>query len=282
MVADQYGDVIVMQLLSAGIEFWKDEIIEIMADLTGTNTIYERSDVQVRKLEGLDTQTGLLYGPDPDELVEIEEDSLRYWVDVRKGHKTGTYLDQKMNRILIGKMCSGLSVLDCFSYSGGFSMQALKHNAESVTLVDESGEALQLAEKHILSNGLPGEKMTLLQGDVFEILRKFRDQARTFDAIILDPPKFAPTASYKDKAARGYKDINLLALKLLKPGGLLATFSCSGGISREFFLRILSGAALDAGVNARIQLHMEQSADHSVNLSFPEGTYLKGYVIRVD
>ncbi|TFG48496.1 MAG: class I SAM-dependent rRNA methyltransferase, partial [Anaerolineales bacterium] len=233
---------IVLQLLSAGIEFWKEEIIQIIADLTGTNTIYERSDVQVRKLEGLDTQTGLLYGQEPDELVEIEEDGLRYWVDVRKGHKTGTYLDQKMNRNLIGKMCSGLSVLDCFSYSGGFSMQALKNNAESVTLVDESVGALQLAEKHILSNGLPGKKMTLLQGDVFELLRKFRDQARTFDAIILDPPQFAPTASHKDKAARWYKDINLLALKLLHPGGLLATFSCSGGISREFFLRILSGA----------------------------------------
>ncbi|NQS91147.1 MAG: class I SAM-dependent rRNA methyltransferase [Chloroflexi bacterium] len=282
LVADQYGDVVVLQVLSAGIEIWKNEIIEILADLTGIQTIYERSDVKVRKLEGLDQHAGLLYGQEPDELVEVEMDGLSYWVDIRKGHKTGTYLDQKDNRQIIGKLCSGLSVLDCFSYSGGFSMHALKHNADSVTLIDESEEALQLAEKHILSNGLPGENMSLKQGNVFEVLRKFRDQAKSFDVVILDPPKFAPTASYKDKAARGYKDINLLALKLLKPGGLLATFSCSGGISREFFLRILSGAALDAGVNARIQLHLGQSADHSVNLSFPEGIYLKGYGIRVD
>ena len=197
-------------------------------------------------------------------------------------YKTGFYLDQRSNRKKVAELCSGLNVLDCFCYSGGFSMQALKNGAESVTLVDESEDALKLAEKHILSNQLPGDRMETQKGDVFEVLRKFRDQAKSFDVIILDPPKFAPTASFADRAARGYKDINLLAFKLLKPGGLLATFSCSGGISRNFFLRILSGAALDAGVNARIQLHMGQSADHSINLKFPEGTYLKGYGIRVD
>ncbi len=282
LVVDQYGEVLVLQLLSVGSDLWRDDLIQILAEETGAKSIYERSDVVVRKLEGLEPRTGLLFGQETEELLHIEQGGLQYWIDIRKGHKTGYYLDQRVNREVVGELCSGLSVLDCFCYSGGFSMQALKNGAESVTLVDESERALKLAEKHILSNQLPVERMTTQKGDVFEVLRKFRDQAKSFDVIILDPPKFAPTASFANRAARGYKDINLLAFKLLKPGGLLATFSCSGGISREFFLRILSGAALDAGVNARIQLHMGQSADHSINLSFPEGTYLKGYGIRVD
>jgi len=282
LVVDQYGEVLVLQLLSVGSDLWRDDLIQILAEETGAKSIYERSDVVVRKLEGLEPRTGLLFGQEIEELLHIEQGGLQYWIDIRKGHKTGYYLDQRVNREVVGELCSGLSVLDCFCYSGGFSTQALKNGAESVTLVDESAGALKLAEKHILSNQLPVERMTTQKGDVFEVLRKFRDQAKSFDVIILDPPKFAPTASFANRAARGYKDINLLAFKLLKPGGLLATFSCSGGISREFFLRILSGAALDAGVNARIQLHMGQSADHSINLSFPEGTYLKGYGIRVD
>ena len=282
LVVDQYGEVLVLQLLSVGSDLWRDDLIQILAEETGAKSIYERSDVVVRKLEGLEPRTGLLFGQETEKLLHIEQGGMQYWIDIRKGHKTGYYLDQRFNREVVGELCSGLSVLDCFCYSGGFSMQALKNGAESVTLVDESAGALKLAEKHILSNQLPAERMTTQKGDVFEVLRKFRDQAKSFDVIILDPPKFAPTASFANRAARGYKDINLLAFKLLKPGGLLATFSCSGGISREFFLRILSGAALDAGVNARIQLHMGQSADHSINLSFPEGTYLKGYGIRVD
>ncbi len=282
LIVDQYGEVLVLQLLSVGSDLWKDDLIQILAEETGAKSIYERSDVVVRKLEGLEPRTGLVFGEETEELLHIEQGGLQYWIDIRKGHKTGYYLDQRFNREVVGELCSGLSVLDCFCYSGGFSMQALKNGAESVTLVDESARALKLAEKHILSNQLPVERMTTQKGDVFEVLRKFRDQAKSFDVIILDPPKFAPTASFVNRAARGYKDINLLAFKLLKPGGLLATFSCSGGISREFFLRILSGAALDAGVNARIQLHMGQSADHSINLSFPEGTYLKGYGIRVE
>ncbi len=282
LIVDQYGDVLVVQLLSVGSDFWRDDLVQILAEETGARSIYERSDVEVRKLEGLEPRTGLLYGNEPEELVHIEQGGLQYWIDIRKGHKTGYYLDQRSNRNLVGEFCKGLKVLDCFCYSGGFSMQALKNGAESVTLVDESAGALKLAERHISSNKLPGERVTIHKGDVFEVLRKFRDQAKSFDVIILDPPKFAPTASFASRAARGYKDINLLAFKLLNQGGLLTTFSCSGGISRDFFLKILSGAALDAGVNARIQLHMGQSADHSINLSFPEGTYLKGYGIRVD
>lgn len=280
LIVDKYGENLVVQFLSAGCEFWKDVIVEALIDLTGARTIYERSDVQVRKLEGLPLQTGTIYGPAPEPLLKIKESDSDVWVDVLNGHKTGYYLDQRENRVLIGRMCRGKSVLDCFCYSGGFSIQALKNGAESVTLVDESAAALQLVDKNAALNNLEGRNISTIQGDVFEVLRKFRDQAKTFDVIILDPPKFAPTASFADKAARGYKDINLLAFKLLEPGGILATFSCSGGISRDFFLRILSGAARDAEVNARIQVNMGQSADHSVTLSFPEGIYLKGFVIR--
>jgi len=282
IIADQYGDVLVLQLLSSGAEYWKSNLVELLAEEGGYSTIFERSDVQVRKLEGLPFNVGTLYGPDPDMLVELNEGPQKYWIDVHKGHKTGFYLDQRENRTLVGKMCKGKKVLDCFSYSGGFSINALRNGAESVIMVDESTQALELAEKHIQGNGLDLTRVTYTKGDVFEVLRKFRDRSERFDVIILDPPKFAPTAALAERAARGYKDINLLAFKLLNPDGLLATFSCSGGISREFFLRILSGAARDAGVNARIQVHMGQSADHSGNLSFPEGRYLKGFGIRVD
>jgi 23S rRNA (cytosine1962-C5)-methyltransferase len=282
LIADKYEDVLVIQLLSAGAEYWKEDLVPLLAETSGCRTIFERSDVQVRQLEGLEMRCGTLLGPPPPELLEIEDGPLKYLIDVHHGHKTGYYLDQRRNRELVGALCTGKTVLDCFSYSGGFSLQALRGGAAAVTLVDESSDALQLAERQMKLNGLPVGKAEFMQGDVFELLRKFRDQAARFDLIVLDPPKFAPTASHAERAARGYKDINLLAFKLLQPGGLLATFSCSGGISREFFLRILSGAALDAEVNARIQINMGQSADHSVNLNFPEGEYLKGFGIRVD
>ena len=282
LVVDQYGKALTIQVLSAGVEYWKEDIIKALVDLIKPSLIYERSDVEVRNLEGLEKTTGAVYGPLPDGLLEIQQQGLKYWVDLRQGHKTGSYLDQHLNRELIGSQCAERSVLDCFSYSGGFSLQALRHGAASVTLVDNSAQALALAKRQIESNQLGQDKIEYQQGDVFEVLREFRDRNLHYDVIILDPPKFAPTAALAKRAARGYKDINLLAMKLLNPGGLLATFSCSGGISREFFLRILSGAALDAGVNARIQSHMGQSSDHSVNLSFPEGTYLKGFAIRVD
>jgi 23S rRNA (cytosine1962-C5)-methyltransferase len=282
IIADQYGKVLVLQILSSGAEYWKDDLVEMLVGEGDFDTIYERSDVQVRELEGLPLRSGTLFGSEPDDLVGVTQESHKYWIDVQNGHKTGYYLDQRENRVIVGEMCHKASVLDCFSYSGGFSLQALIHGADSVTLVDESKEALKLAEKHFFDNGQDLNQVSTIEGDVFEVLRKLRDKAQSFDVIILDPPKFAPTASVAERAARGYKDINLLALKLLNPGGLLATFSCSGGIRREFFLRILSGAVVDAGVNARIQLYMGQSADHSYNLSFPEGSYLKGFGIRIE
>lgn len=281
LIVDQYGDYLAVQLLSAGTESWKEDIIQVLVDLTGAKGIYERSDVEVRSLEGLDQRCGTLYGAVPEGMLEIQDEDRTYWIDIRNGHKTGYYLDQRLNRQLIGKLCTDRTVLDCFCYSGGFSLEALGNGARSVTLVDESSDALALAEKHLVGNGFSDRGVEFIQGDVFKVLREMRDRGRSFDVVILDPPKFAPTASLAQRAARGYKDINLLGFKLLKPGGFLATFSCSGGISRDFFLKILSGAALDAGVNARIQLHMGQSADHSASLSFPEGTYLKGFGLHV-
>jgi len=282
LIVDKYEEILVVQFLSAGVEYWKNEITKSLVEQTGAKTIFERSDGQVRSLEGLPKSTGVLHGTEPKDPIIIEEDGVKTFIDIRKGHKTGYYLDQRENRKKIAALCRDKTVLDCFCYSGGFSIRSLMEGAKSVTLVDESKNALELAIKNAALNNLNEEKITTQQGDVFQVLRKYRDQAAKFDVIILDPPKFAPTASFADKAARGYKDINLLAFKLLNPGGLLATFSCSGGITRELFLRILSGAALDAGVNARIQESMGQSADHSINLSFPEGIYLKGFGIRVD
>ena len=281
LIVDKYDDVLVVQFLSAGVEFWKHDITKSLAEITQVKTIFERSDGEVRSLEGLPTCKGVLYGPEPDSLLTIEDAGVINLIDIKKGHKTGFYLDQRENRKAVANLCQDKDVLDCFCYTGGFSIRALMAGARSATLIDESQDALDLAQKNGEVNGLDSNKITFQRGDVFQILRKYRDQGKDFDVIILDPPKFAPTASFADKAARGYKDINLLAMKLLSPGGLLATFSCSGGISRELFLRILSGAALDAGVNARIQLSMRQSSDHSVNLRFPEGIYLKGFGIRV-
>ena len=282
LIVDRYGNIVVYQLLSAGVEYWKDEIPEILADITHAETVYERSDGDVRELEGLPRRAGVRYGLEVDGLVTVEDAGVKTLIDIKKGHKTGNYLDQRENRIKVSSLCSDKKVLDCFCYTGGFSIPAAMKGAASITMVDESQDALDLADRNAALNNIPGDLIKIQKGDVFEQLRKFRDQDEKFDLIILDPPKFAPTSSFADKAARGYKDINLLAFKLLTPGGLVATFSCSGGISREFFLRVLSGAALDAGVNARIQINMGQSVDHSVNLSFPEGIYLKGFGIRVE
>ena len=282
LIADQYAQVLVIQLLSAGAEHWKDLLVEQLAALTGVQSVYERSDVEVRKLEGLAPRTGLLYGPEPGSPLEIEEQGIRYRLDIKGGHKTGFYLDQRDNRQIVRSISRGRDVLDCFCYTGGFSLNALVGGADSVVMVDSSPEALGLAEKNLHQNHLDGKPVMLIEGDVFEELRSFRDRGRSFDLIVLDPPKFAPTAKHAQRAARGYKDINLLAFKLLRSGGELVTFSCSGGIDQEFFLRILSGAALDAEVNARIRMKMWQSADHSVNLRYPEGSYLKGFVIRID
>ena len=281
IVIDRYGEVVALQCLTAGAEYWRDTIVACLAQLPGIASIYERSDVDVRQLEGLPQRTGLLHGPDFPACIPITENGIQFLVDVKNGQKTGFYLDQRLNRRRVGELVRGLSVLNCFCYSGGFSLNALAGGADQVVSVDSSHDALELARQNLALNTLPAEKCTWLESDVFQLLRRFRDEGRHFDAIVLDPPKFAPTAASAEKAARAYKDINLLALKLLNPGGLLFTFSCSGGISSELFQKIVAGAALDARVEARIVEHLAQGSDHPVALNFPEGAYLKGLICQV-
>jgi 23S rRNA (cytosine1962-C5)-methyltransferase len=280
LIVDKYSDVLVIQLGSAGSERWRDTLVDALQEICTPVCIYERSDSDGRELEGLPKRCGVLRGTLPEK-VEVTEHGLRFAVDVADGQKTGFYLDQRDNRALTGELARDREVLNCFCYTGGFSLYALRNGARSVLSIDASEGALQLAKRNVELNDLDSTKAEWLCADVFEALRKLRDQNRKFDLIVLDPPKFAPTAAFAEKAARAYKDINLLGFKLLRPGGLLFTYSCSGGISDELFQKIIAGAALDAGVDAQIVRHLHAAADHPVLLSFPEGAYLKGLVLRV-
>lgn len=281
LVVDRYRDTLVIQVLSAGIERWRQTLADLLLEQTDAERIYERSDVEVRRLEGLPERTGLLRGDQPPELVEIVENEIRFGVDLRQGHKTGFYLDQRENRALVRQLATGREVLDAFCYTGGFTLNALAGGAAAVTAVDSSTDALEQGRQNLDLNQFAPDAVEWVEGDVFNVLRTFRDQARSFDLIVLDPPKFAPTRSQAQQAARGYKDINLLAFKLLRPGGLLVTFSCSGGIEADFFQKIVADAAVDAEVDAQIIEWLHQSSDHPVLLHFPEGAYLKGLVARV-
>jgi 23S rRNA (cytosine1962-C5)-methyltransferase len=281
LVVDRYGLWVVAQFLSSGPEHWRSEILKSIVEICKPQGVFERSDSDVRHLEGLADQVGLIWGESPPEMVEIREHGLRFWVDLRQGHKTGHYLDQRANRQRVRFLARGRDVLDCFCYTGGFSVNALAGGAQSVIGVDSAAIALRLAKENLDLNHFPGKDYSQIEGDVFQVLRSMRDQQRKFDMIILDPPKFAPTAAHVNKAARGYKDINLLAFKLLKPGGLLVTFSCSGGVEAGLFQKIVAGAALDAQVQAQVIERLHQDVDHPVSLSFPEGEYLKGLVIRI-
>ena len=278
LVVDRYGDVLVLQSLTAGSEFWKETIADILLEKTGLSTIYERSDADVRELEGLRPVVGVLRGTNPDSRITIHENDLEFIVNLESGHKTGFYLDQRENRLRVRELAKGRDVLDCFCYTGGFTVNALAGDAKSVVAVDASSDALALGRDNVLLNDGRAESVEWCEGDVFKILRKFRDEGRSFDLIILDPPKFAPTAAQAEKASRGYKDINLLAFKLLCAGGILVTFSCSGGVSASLFQKIVASAALDAGVEAQVVEVLSQGADHPVALNFPEGAYLKGLV----
>ncbi|MDT8282025.1 MAG: class I SAM-dependent methyltransferase [Gammaproteobacteria bacterium] len=280
LIVDQYADVLVLQLGSAGAERWRDTFADCLQELCQPACIYERSDSDGRALEGLAKCSGILRGQLPQDL-SVTENDIQIAVDVAAGQKTGFYLDQRDNRALIGELSAGRDVLNCFCYTGGFSLYALRGGAGTVLSIDSSAEALQLAQLNVEKNALDASRAEWQQADVFEALRRLRDQNRKFDLIVLDPPKFAPTATFAEKAARAYKDINLLAFKLLRPGGILATFSCSGGIGDDLFQKIIAGAALDAGVDAQIIRKVYAAADHPVLLSFPEGAYLKGLVLRV-
>lgn len=281
LIVDQYANVIVAQFLAAGVELWKDTICDLLMELTGREIIYERSDVEARRLEGFPLKTGLLRGGNLPDRTVIEENGIQYYINIQRGHKTGFYLDQRKNRAIIRQYTAGKDVLDCFCYSGGFTINALVGGAKSVVSIDSSAEALSFLQENLKLNNQQQELVNLIDGDVFQVLRQFRDRGLTFDLIVLDPPKFAQTTSQSQKAARGYKDINLLAFKLLRPGGILATFSCSGGVDKDLFQKIIAGAALDAGVEAKIIEYCYQDADHPVALHFPEGAYLKGLILSV-
>jgi 23S rRNA (cytosine1962-C5)-methyltransferase len=282
LIIDRYGDVRVVQFLFAGVERWRGSIIDILSSRGDCKGIFERSDVDVRALEGLPAQEGLLWGEKPGGLITIVEYGIRFFVDIFQGHKTGFYLDQRENRkILRDMMPDGASILDCFSYTGGFTLNALKASAGEILTIDSSASALELIDRNVSLNRFSPQKVVLTEGDVFSELRALRDRDRKFDVIILDPPKFASTPSHVQRAARGYKDINILGFKLLREGGLLFTFSCSGGVSAELFQKIIADAALDAGKRVSVIKWLGQPEDHPVLLSFPEARYLKGFVCRV-
>jgi len=287
LVVDRYGAWLVVQALTLGIEVRKQMLAGLLEELLQPAGIYERSDVDVRSKEGLAPSTGLLAGSPPPETIEIDENGRRFLVDVRAGHKTGFYLDQRENREIIGdwfrwdEQAAEREVLNAFSYTGGFAVYALGGLARRVVNVDTSAEALKLARRNIALNGYALDDDDFVEGDVFSVLRYWREQGRQFDMIILDPPKFAHSARQVESAARGYKDINLLAFQLLRQGGVLATFSCSGAISSDLFQKIVFAAAVDARCDAQIVRWLAQASDHPVALTFPEGAYLKGLLCRV-
>ena len=283
VVVDYYAGWVVCQFTSAGAEFWKTKIAAaLMKFAPFCKGVSERTDVDVRAKEGLGCLEGLecLEGEEPPELVEIAEGNVKFLVDVRKGHKTGFYLDQRDARAAVGALANGADVLNCFSYTGGFGLFARAAGAASVTQVDISKEALELARKNEALTHVCGTKMEYVEADVFQYLRKCRDAGRKFDMVVLDPPKFASVKSQVMKAARGYKDINLLAMKLLRPNGILATFSCSGAMTPELFDKVLAEASQDAGRDFQMIARTRQGADHPVLLNFPEGLYLKGVILR--
>lgn len=293
VIADFYDGFVVVQLATAGAEFWKGALVDaFMKHVPGCRGVYNRSDVDARTREGLrakdadghvvedSSEKGCLAGAEPPELIEIKEGAIRYLVDVRKGHKTGFYLDQRDARAAVGALAKDADVLNCFSYTGGFGLAACAAGAKSVTHLDVSADALALAKRNTELN--PSVTASdFVEADVFKQLRLYRDQGKSFDLIVLDPPKFADTKAGLMRATRGYKDINLLAMKLLRPNGVLATFSCSGAMTTDLFDKVCAEAAFDAKRDFQILSRTRQAAgDHPVGLNFPEGLYLKGLILR--
>jgi 23S rRNA (cytosine1962-C5)-methyltransferase len=287
VIADRYGDTVVVQLTTAGADKWRAAIADSLLKATGCARIYERSDVEVRGLEGLEPVTGWLHGTASGDELVIAENGVNMAVDFVGGHKTGFYLDQRDNRRRVAELATDRRVLNCFCYTAGFSLQALAGGAREVVSMDSSGPALAIAQRNLALNPqLDASRAIWREADVFAELRNMRGAGESYDLIVLDPPKFAHTAAHAERAARAYKDINLSALRLLAPGGFLMTYSCSGGVSAELFQKIVAGAALDAGAStkmtARIVQRLQGAADHPVDLAFPEGEYLKGLLLQVD
>jgi 23S rRNA (cytosine1962-C5)-methyltransferase len=287
LVVDRYGEWLVIQALTLGIDRRKQMIAKLLMELLSPSGIYERSDVDVRAKEGLPANAGLLAGKKPPALIEINENGRRFLVDVQNGHKTGFYLDQKDNRAILGNLLrfdpqgDTKSVLNCFSYTGGFAVYARDGMAAQVVNVDASADALALAKKNLALNGFNAPDDDFVVGDVFNVLREYRNTGRKFDVIVLDPPKFANNKGQVEAATRGYKDINLLAFGLLNPGGTLMTFSCSGLVDADLFQKVVFGAVIDAKRDGQIVGRMRAAPDHPVALTFPEGEYLKGLIVKV-
>jgi 23S rRNA (cytosine1962-C5)-methyltransferase len=281
LIVDSYAGFLVVQCLTLGIDQRRETIVDALRQLLSPAGIYERSDVDVREHEGMPSVTGILDGEHPPPEVEIVENGHRFLVDIVGGQKTGFYLDQRDNRQELTKYARGREILNAFSFTGAFSVYAAAAGAGPITDLDSSHEALALARRHMKLNGLIRSDDSYEQADAFQALRRYRDQGRSFDLIVLDPPKFAPTRSHVPRAARAYKDINLLAIKLLRPGGILFTFSCSGGVDAALLQKIVFGASVDAGRDVQIIASLRQGHDHPVLLSFPESAYLKGLVCQV-
>jgi 23S rRNA (cytosine1962-C5)-methyltransferase len=280
-IVDRYGDTLVAQFLAAGAERWKSVLAQALLRHTGLARLYERSDANARSLEGLPPSTGWLAGEGATE-VSIREHEWRFTIDVATGHKTGFYLDQRDSRGKFAAYTRRLGfqrVLNCYCYTGGFTVAALAGGAAYVTSIDSSGPALERARANVALNGMDAARAEFLDADVNASLRRFIEEGRSFDAIVLDPPKLAPTAAHAERAARAYKDINRLALKLLDPGGVLFTYSCSGGIGADLFHKIVASAGADAGVDGYIGERLGAAPDHPMTLAFPEGEYLKGLVV---
>ncbi len=282
LIVDRYQDFLVCQFLSAAAEYWKSTIVEILQQLIAPHGIYERSDVDVRKKEGLPLRKGPLQGQQPPDLLEIREHNSRFLVDLQNGHKTGFYLDQRNNRYLVQQHSAGREVLNCFAYTGGFGLAALQGGAGHVTNVEDVAGLLNLQEKNFKLNGFSADRFSNVKANVFQLLRQYHSGKRQFDLIILDPPKFVEAQSHLQRASRGYKDINRLAFALLRPGGLLFTFSCSGLMKPELFQKIVADAALEANRQVQILNWMFQAPDHPIKLHIPESLYLKGLVCRVN
>lgn len=280
LIVDQYAEWVVLQALTIGMDQRKAEIGAILAGLLKPRGVYERSDGDARHREGLPDVTGVLWGEEPPALVEIEEGDYRFLVDIRAGHKTGFYLDQRENRQLLSEIVEqGAQVLNAFSYTAGFSLNAYGAGADYVLSVDASESVIGLADENLKLNGF--DDAPLIAGDAFNILRELRDEGEEYDLIILDPPKFAKSNHQVDAALRGYKDINLLAMQMIREGGLLMTFSCSGAVSADLFRKVVFGALEDSGREAQVLRQLEAPPDHPVALTFPEGAYLKGLLLRI-
>ena len=279
---DKYDNFIVCQLLSAGADFHRYTLVDCLKELYPDCHIYERSDVDVRKKEGLEPVTGWLTTPQESTECIIEEHGIKIHVDIATGHKTGFYLDQRDSRLAAGKFAEGKSILNCFSYTSTFSLHCAANGAKSVTNVDVSQPALDMGKRNLALNNLQDKDVSFIKEDVFKLLRRYRDEKQQFDMIILDPPKFVESKAQLTGACRGYKDINMLAMQLLKPNGLLLTFSCSGLMDASLFQKVVADAALDAKRNAYFVERLQQAADHPISSNYPEGYYLKGLVCQVE